>query len=272
MFSRLTNKLSGMVIGAVAVLAIVGAGAAMAAQNHVGPFTSSSSAAAKGAAQTESSFEAQGVIQQVNYDQGTTQSGSLVLLLSGNQSTATIRFNAQTEIEANHSGDDEGQGDDDAGQVTLQAGQSAKIEGTLQSDGSILASEIKLDVAVAGTPTKEPEPGEDEKLTGVIQSIDTTGQTFVLAQDSGAGAVTIAFDASTTIEHEDSDAAFAVGSHVRVEVVARADGSLYAKEIKPASDDGSGSGSGNSGPGNGGSGDGGSSSGSSGGGDGGPGH
>ena len=287
MFSRLTNKLSGIVIGAVAVLAIVGAGAAMAAQNHVGPFTSGSSAAATSGAQSKTSFEAQGVIQQVNYDQGTTQSGSFVLLLSENQSTATIFFNAQTEIEADHSGDDEGQGDNDAGQVTLQVGQSARIEGALQSDGSILASEIKIDVAAAGTATTLPEPGEDGQLTGVIQSIDTTGQTFVLAQDNGAGTVTIAFDASTNIEHEDSSATFAVGAHVRVEVVAHADGSLYAKEIKPASDDGhgdgdtgqgggsddgSGGGSDNSGSGNSGSGDGSSGNGGSGGGDGGPGH
>lgn len=271
MFSRLTNKLSGMIIGAVAVLAIVGAGAAMASQTHVGPFANSAHTASSGAPQTGSSFEARGVIQQINYDEGTTQSGSLVLLLSGNQSTATIRFNAHTEIEADHSGGDEGQGDNDAGQATLQVGQSASIEGALQADGSILASEIKIGVTVAGTPTREPEAGEDEKLTGIIQSIDTTGQTFVLAQDSGGGIVTIAFDASTAIEHEDSGATFAVGSHVRVEVVARADGSLYAKEIKPASDDGDNGQDGGSDDGSGGGHDGGSGSGGSGG-DGGPGH
>ena len=271
MFSRMTNKLSGMIIGAVAVLAIVGAGAAMASQTHVGPFANSSHTASGGASQTESSFEAQGVIQQVNYDQGTTQSGSLVLLLSGNQSSATIRFNAQTKIEANHSGDDEGQGDD-AGQVMLQVGQNAKVEGTLQSDGSVLASEIKIGVTVAGTPTREPESGEDEKLTGIIQSIDTTGQTFVLAQDNGGDIVTIAFDASTDIEHEDSGATFAVGSHVRVDVVKRSDGSLYATEINTGADDGdNGQGSG-SGDGSGGGRDGGSGSSSSGGSDGGPGH
>lgn len=253
MFSRLTNKLSGMIIGAVAVLAIVSAGAAMAAQNHVGPFTNSPNSASGEATQTESSFEAQGVIQQVTFDPATTQSGSLVLLLSGKQSTATIFFNAQTEIGEDQSGDQQGQGTDDQ-QVSLQVGQSVKIEGTLQSDGSVLASEIKITGAIAGTPTQVPEPGEDEKLTGVIQSIDTTGQTFVLAQDNGGGTVTIAFDAGTNIEHEDGGATFAVGAHVRVEVLARADGSLYAKEIKPASDDGQGdgdNGSGNSGSGGG---------------------
>ena len=257
MFSRLTNKLSGMIIGAVAVLAIVSAGAAMAAQNHVGPFTSSPNGASGGATQTESSFEARGVIQQVTFDPATTQSGNLVLVLSGNQSTATIFFNAQTEIGADHSGDQQSQGTDDQ-QVSLQVGQRATIEGALQADGSVLASEIKITGAVAGTPTQEPESGEDEKLTGVIQSIDTTGQTFVLAQDNGGGTVTIAFDVGTNIEYEDGGAIFAVGAHVRVEVLARADGSLYAQEIKPASDDGqgdgdnghSGDGSGNSGSGN----------------------
>ncbi len=283
MFSRLTNKLSGMIIGAVAVLAIIGAGAAMASQTHVGPFANSSHTSSSGASQTESSFEAQGAIQQVSYDQGTTQSGNFTFLPNGKQTTVTVLFTAQSKIEGDSEGEDQGNATTEP--VTLQAGQRAKVEGTLQSDGSVLASEIKIDVTVAGTSTREPEPGEDEKLTGIIQSIDTIGQTFMLAQDNGGGTVTIAFDASTSVEHEDSSATFAVGSHVQVEVVARADGSLYAKEIKPASDDGQGDGdngqdggpddgsggSGNSGAGSGGSGDGGSGSGGSGG-DGGPGH
>jgi hypothetical protein len=85
------------------------------------------------------------------------------------------------------------------------------------------------------TETGQPEPGEDTTLIGTIQSIDTTGQAFVLAPDDGSAAVTIAFDARTNIDREDGDNGgnpFVVGAHVRVEVVKRADGSLYAREIK----------------------------------------
>lgn len=259
MFSRLTNKLSGMIIGAVAVLAIVGAGAAMASQNHLGPFASSSHSASSGASQSASSFEAQGVIQQVTFDQGTTQSGNLTFLPDGKQATVTVLFNAQSHIES--ASNDEGQGKASDQQAMLQAGQHAKVEGTLQADGNVLASEIKVDVAVNGAPTKEPGDGEDDEeqeLTGAIQSIDTNGQTFVLLPDNGGAAITIAYDSRTRIEQEDHGTPFAAGAHVKVEVVKRADGSLYATEIKTGTDDGDngqdGSGDGGSGGGNDGSG------------------
>lgn len=259
MFSRLTNKLSGMIIGAVAVLAIVGAGAAMASQNHLGPFASSSHSASSGASQSASSFEAQGVIQQVTFDQGTTQSGNLTFLPDGKQIPVTVLFNAQSHIES--ASNDEGQGKASDQQAMLQAGQHAKVEGTLQADGNVLASEIKVDVAVNGAPTKEPGDGEDDEeqeLTGAIQSIDTNGQTFVLLPDNGGAAITIAYDSRTRIEQEDHGTPFAAGAHVKVEVVKRADGSLYATEIKTGTDDGDngqdGSGDGGSGGGNDGSG------------------
>lgn len=269
MFSRLTNKLSGMIIGAVAVLAIVGAGAAMASQNHVGPFASGSHSASSGASQSESSFEAQGVIQQVTFDQGTTQSGNLTFLPDGKQATVTVLFNVQSHIES--VSNDEGQDNASDQQATLQAGQHAKVEGTLQADGSVLASEIKVDVDVNGAPTQEPgdgEDGEDQELTGTVQSIDTNGQTFVLLPDNGGAAVTIAYDSQTRIEREDHGTPFAAGAHVKVEVVERADGSLYATEIKTGTDGGDngqgGSGDGGSGGGSGNAGSGSSDDGGSG--------
>lgn len=125
------------------------------------------------------------------------------------------------------------------------------------------------------TQTGQPEQGEDKKLTGTILSIDTTGQTFVLTPDDGSAAATIAFDANTNVEKEDGANPLAVGAHVRVEVIQRADGSLYAQEIKLVSDghgdgDGNGGGSDDGGSdGHGGSGSGGSNGGSGHGGDGG---
>lgn len=164
MLSRLKSKLTGTLIGAVAVMAIVGAGAAMASQNHVGPFTSSGS--------------------------------------TGLHATAH-----------------------DATETTSSVGTPTKEPG----DGDDGANQNNED---------NGDNGEDQELSGTVQSIDTGGQTFVLTPDNGGAAVTIAFDSKTQIEHEDNGTQFAAGAHVRVEVVKRADGSLYATEIKAGKDSG----------------------------------
>lgn len=95
-----------------------------------------------------------------------------------------------------------------------------------------------------GEPTDQPKSGEDENendqdLAGTIKSVDTTGQTFVLAPDDGSAAVTIAFDSKTNIDNEDGNNGsnpLVAGVHLTVEVVKRPDGSLYAAEISVGSD------------------------------------
>lgn len=252
------NKLVSIIVAAVAVFTVAGAGAAWAAQSHN---PSSSAHPADGAAQAGSSFEAQGVIQQVLFDQGTTHSGSLTFLPNGKQTTVAVTFTTATEIHIGTAGSS-GQGGNASPQATLQAGMTIKVEGTVQADGSLLAREISANAGDANDNDDNNNDQEDQTLTGVIQSVDTSAQTFEFLADGQTAAVTIAYDANTRIEDEHdgdhSGASLAAGARVQVEVVTRADGSLYAKEISPANDnqgDGDDNGGddhgGNSGPGGG---------------------
>ncbi|HEU5367408.1 MAG TPA: DUF5666 domain-containing protein, partial [Ktedonobacterales bacterium] len=202
-------------------------------------------------------------------------SGSLVFLPNGKQTTVTVVFTTATQIEVGegNSGDSSHDQNDDNGaqQGTLQAGMTVKVEGKVQTDGSVLAREINAQDANDNDNNDNNNDQEDHQLTGVIQSIDTSAQTFVLLPDGQTTPVTIAFDAQTRVDEDSQDggkhSALTVGEHVRVEVVTRADGSLYAKEIQPRSgEDGSGDQNGdNSGSGS--SGDDGGSGGHNGGGD-----
>lgn len=259
------NKLVTIIIAVVAVFTVAGAGAVMAAQSHN---PSSSPRTSDGAAQAGKGFEAQGVIQQVMFDQGTTQSGSLVFLPTGKQTTVTVTFTTATEI---HTGTASGSSQ----QTALQAGMMVKIEGTVQADGSVLAREINANAGDANNDDgNNDNDQEDQHLVGVIQSVDTNAQTFEFLPDGQTTTMTIAYDANTHIEDEHDDdhggAALVAGAHVQVEVITRADGSLYAKEIGPVNDNqGTGDNGddhgGNSGPGggdNGGSGSGDDNSGS----------
>jgi hypothetical protein len=244
----LKAKLSTIIISAVAVATVAGAGAVLAAHGNAGNASTSASTSAGASAQhNENGFEAQGVIQQVTFDQGTTQSGSLVFLPNKQQTTVTVVFNASTkiEVEGDTSTTSQGQGDDDgAHQGTLQAGMNAEVKGTLQTDGSVLASNIEAHTKAANdNDDTNNNDQEDQQMVGVIQSVDQNAHTFVLLPDGQTTPVTIAFDAKTNIEdgHDGGqNAALAAGAHVRVEVVKQADGSLYAKEIKPADNQGDG--------------------------------
>ncbi len=260
-------KLTTIIIAAVAVFTVAGASAVFAAQSHNGNSTTTPRTSAGASSQQAQEFEAQGVIQQITFDQGTTQSGSLVFLPTGKQTTVTVVFTTATHIEVGegNSGDsshdqDDDNDNDEAQSGVLQAGMTVKVEGTVQADGSVLAREINANAQDANDDNNNNNDQEDHRLTGVIQSIDTSARTFVLLPDGQSTPVTIAFDAQTRVDEDSQDggkhSALTVGEHVRVEVVTRADGSLYAKEIQPRSgDDGSGDHNGD----NGGTGDGGSS-------------
>jgi hypothetical protein len=124
--------------------------------------------------------------------------------------------------------------------------------------GAVMAAQTHVGPFSAGS-TSQPDPRDDQDLVGKIQSVDQTGQTFVLAPDDGSAATIIAFDANTNIEQENGSNPLAVGAHVNVETLKRSDGSLYATEIKLTQNDqdgsaGQGDGDGNGGSGNGGSG------------------
>jgi hypothetical protein len=267
------SKLTTIIIAAVAVFTVAGAGAVLAATNHSLP--SLMPRASNGTStQQANEFEAQGVIQQVTFDQGSAHSGNLVFLPNGQQTTVKVIFTAATEIkvgggnggDSSHDQNDDN-GNDNAQPGVLQAGMTVKVEGVTQADGSVLAREIEANANDANdNDDNDNNDQEDRHLFGVIQSVDQGAQTFVFLQDGQTTPVTIAFDSKTNIEDEHDDghdnAILAAGAHVRVEVVTRSDGSLYAREIKPASDNegdgghnGDNGGGDNSGPG--GSGDGG---------------
>ncbi len=259
-------KLTTIIIAAVAVLTAAGAGAAIAAQNHNAPASPGASA---GAAQQANEFEAQGVIKQITFDQGSAHSGNLLFLPDGQQTTVKVIFTGATHIEIGrgNSGDSSHDQNDDAGAQPagiLRAGITARIEGVVQADGSVLARQINAHARDANDNDGDNNDGddndgqEDEHVLGVIQSVDLGAHTFVLLPDGQGAPVTIAFDAQTNIEDEGDgrdNAVLAVGAHVQVEVITRSDSSLYATEIKPASNhdgnNGGPGGGGNSGPGGG---------------------
>ena len=105
----------------------------------------------------------------------------------------------------------------------LAIGALVTVEGTLQADGSVLASEIKV-ISTDGTKT----PGEVE-LMGILE-----GQNGMIWTVSG---ITVELTDGTAIYGSPVD-----GDPVKVKGMTQADGSILASEIKSAideSDDGS---------------------------------
>lgn len=85
-------------------------------------------------------------------------------------------------------------------------------------------------VAAAHVQSGNSRRVENQNMLGTIQSVNSTKQVFVLLPDGKKSPQTISFDANTTIEG--GKAALKAGVHVQVEVLNRADGSLYATEVK----------------------------------------
>ena len=74
--------------------------------------------------------------------------------------------------------------------------------------------------------------GEEQTLSGVIQSVNMDMHSFVLLPDGKQETLTIAFDTKTDMEQEQGASPLKSGAKVVAEVIKRADGSLYATEIK----------------------------------------
>jgi hypothetical protein len=117
-----------------------------------------------------------------------------------------------------------------------QVGSTVKVEGRLQSDGSVLAREIETRDPVNGTPT--PIRGNEVEFRGTLTAIN--GSTLIV------DGLTVLITANTEVKD-----ALQVGDFVKVHGTAQADGSIVAREIE-IDDDHSGSGDDdNSGHGNG---------------------
>ena len=105
----------------------------------------------------------------------------------------------------------------------LKAGQHIEVKGSLQADGSVLASEVKAESAAAA--------GSDEtELKGTIDAVATPDLTV-----SGKAVHT---NASTRIEVDGRDAGFGAlvaGQSVEVKGAAQPDGSVLASRIEATS-------------------------------------
>ncbi len=83
------------------------------------------------------------------------------------------------------------------------------------------------------------QTGHERELGGIVQSIDQAKQTFSLLPSGQAKAVTIAYDARTSIQNDHRTLQLTVGMHFVAHVMMRSDGSLYAREIEPVAVQGS---------------------------------
>ncbi len=108
----------------------------------------------------------------------------------------------------------------------LEIGDLVKVEGFPQADGSILAREIKSAEAV---------PGETENHGSEVEFEGTLNAKTSSAWTVGTTTVIIA---STT----EVNGMLEIGDMVKVEGSKQADGSILAREVKPAEDDANGSG------------------------------
>jgi hypothetical protein len=140
MILRMKSKLTAIMIAAIAVAALAGAGAVMAAQGS-SPSSSSPRTSTGSSPQQAQDYDAQGVIKQVTFDQGTTRSGNLVFLPRGKQATVTVAFTTATKITLESDGSDEDHSISSQG--ALKAGMTVEVKGTQQTDGTVQASDIQ---------------------------------------------------------------------------------------------------------------------------------
>jgi uncharacterized protein DUF5666 len=141
----------------------------------------------------------------------------------------TVMTTAQTEVE---------RGDSSVPLSSLRVGETVKVEGILQADGSVVAREVKAQgpgpsptptpsPRPTPTPTPTPNPGRETELTGTVQSV-----TPPTLRVSGT---TVMTNANTEIKRGDARIALSsiqVGETVEVEGTLQADGTLLAREIK----------------------------------------
>jgi cytochrome c-type biogenesis protein CcmE len=174
MLTLLKSKLAMTVLGLVVAMGAAGTATVVAAQQHVGPFAQSSGLASghstgQGTTTPQGShqFHAQGLIQGVTLNSDTV-SGMVLFLPDGASKAVTVHFTAQTHVEV---ADDAQQGSStsDHGQIGaagLKTGEYALVVGTLQSDGTVLATEIQANTngkAHQGGATPTPGSGEGHR-------------------------------------------------------------------------------------------------------------
>lgn len=118
----------------------------------------------------------------------------------------TVMLNDQTEREG-----------------SFEVGVTVKVEGMFQADGSILAREVKVVTATGESPEKVKEHQGEFELVGKLTVMDGTTWTV--------DGVSIIVSAATELKGK-----LEVGMTVKVEGTLNDDGSVDAREIKPAND------------------------------------
>jgi hypothetical protein len=76
------------------------------------------------------------------------------------------------------------------------------------------------------------QPGQERKLAGLVQSIDQAKQTFRLLPSGQTTAVTIVYDAHTSMRHDQWTVQSTREMQIVVHVLTRRDGSWYATGIE----------------------------------------
>ena len=119
---------------------------------------------------------------------------------------------------------------------SIGVGATVKVEGTTQPDGSVNASEIKVQVGVGGSPGSPPPGGGGEgEDGGGDNEADFTGPIESLPADGLLGVWTVAgkqVEVVSTTRLEQEDGGFAVGTIVEVEGLAGADGVIVASKVE----------------------------------------
>ncbi len=166
MLTFLKTKLALTVLSAVIVLGVAGVTTAMAAELHFGPFASASPSAQKTTpadhgtppSHDQNHYHAQGLIQGVTLN-ADKHSGTLVFLPDGASKSITVHFTADTHVEIADDRDPQA-AHGQPGAAGLEVGLHANVVGTLQHDGSVLATTIQANAnGKAHEGGEMPTPG-----------------------------------------------------------------------------------------------------------------
>lgn len=106
----------------------------------------------------------------------------------------------------------------------IQVGMKVHVKALLQTDGSYVATEIKL---------QDDKIGGEQDVTGPVASVNTAARSFVVTTVSGP--ITVKTDSSTKFKKKGSEASFAdvvTGSTVEVEAKLQADGTVLAGKVE----------------------------------------
>jgi uncharacterized protein DUF5666/carboxypeptidase family protein len=153
--------------------------------------------------------EIEGLVQSVNAP------GSSLVVLDKRLGAVTVKADSTTLIR---------HGETALPFSQIQVGMEVHVKALLQTDGSYLATELKL---------QDEKIGGEEDVTGSVASVNTAARSFVVTTVSGP--ITVTTDSSTTFKKKGSSASFAdvvIGSTVEVEATLQADGTVLARKIE----------------------------------------